>query len=139
LRERGITLLGVVLAIVSAGACGGSRTPAEAVDPRVGRRVHITGCENGELKTPLVNLWSSAARTSVVGKLSGDGRAEQGFGCQGAVVIIRAVDGTALQVETVSGDQVGWVSDRFIGRTFDTTRCTELFGYSATAARKCAP
>ena len=118
---------------------GASSTGARvASDPRVGRRVHITGCENGELKLRLVNLWNTANRSAVVGKLSGDGQAEQGFACQGAVVIIREVIGTMYQVESIAGDQTGWVSEQFIGRTFDTALCESIFGYSPGAARKCA-
>jgi hypothetical protein len=119
-------------------ACGGAPAgPAETRDPRIGHRVHITGCDNGELKVRMVNLWNTAARSAVVGTLSGDGQAALGFGCQGAVVIVRDVVGTALKVETVAGDQVGWVSEQFIGRRFDTSRCAEIFGYSAAARRKC--
>jgi len=109
-----------------------------AADPRIGRRVHITGCENGELVVPVVNLWDSPARTRVVGKLSGDGRADQGLRCQGAVVIIRDVRDTLYQVESVVGDQIGWVTEPFIGRTFDTASCESFFSDSPAAARKCS-
>ena len=107
-------------------------------DPRIGRRVHITGCENGQLVVPVVNLWDSPARTSVIGKLSGDGRADQGLSCQGAVVIIRDVRDDVYQVESVVGDQIGWVTEPFIGRTFDTSTCDAFFSDAPEAAQKCA-
>jgi hypothetical protein len=57
----------------------------------------------------------------VIGKLSGDGRADQGLSCQGAVVIIRDAamhDGRKLnRVEAVVGDQAGRLTEPFLGRT----------------------
>ena len=149
MRARHLVTYAAALTAVLVAACsspapsretGGtpSTTATAARDPRVGRRVHITGCENGELKARLVNLWNTANRSAVVGKLSGDGQESQGFGCQGTVVIIREVIGTMYQVESVAGDQTGWVSEQFIGRTFDTAMCESVFGYSPGAARKCA-
>lgn len=86
-------------------------------DPRIGTRVHITGCENGELVVPIVNLWNSPERTRVIGKLSGDGRADQGRECQGSIVVIRDVRGRLFEVETTVGDyQRGWITEPFIGR-----------------------
>ena len=136
----------VVLILTACGPPAASRDPGgtsssgsrPASDPRVGRRVHITGCENGQLKVRLVNLWNTANRSAVVGKLSGDGQEALGFGCQGTVVIVREVIGDMYQVESVAGDQTGWVSQQFIGRTFDTAMCESVFGYSPAAARKCA-
>jgi hypothetical protein len=124
-------------AALSASTCAAPSAPPETADSRIGQRVHITGCENGELKVPMVNLWNTAARSAVIGRLSGDGQEALGFACQGAVVVVRDVVGTALQVETVTGSQVGWVSEQFIGQRFDTTRCAEIFGYSANALRTC--
>ena len=124
------------------GARGtGNTSPPHQTDPRIGRRVHITGCENGELSVPVVNLWNTAQRTSVIGKVSGDGREDRGLRCQGSVVIIRdvaTVEGREMyQVETVVGDQIGWVSAPFIGRTFDTSTCHSFFADAPNAARKC--
>lgn len=83
----------------------------QATDPRVGTRVHVTGCEHGELVVPLVNLWDSPARRKVVGQVSGAGSP-----CEGAVVIIRNVSGDSLEVETTEGDpQRGWITSGFIG------------------------
>ncbi len=89
----------------------------------IGDKIHITGCENGVLQIPVVNMWSKPggilAGAKVVGQLSGDGRADQGLKCQGAVVIIKdkqVVSGrTHYRVETIYG-KVGWVTDSFIGR-----------------------
>ncbi|MEE8190159.1 MAG: hypothetical protein V3T79_01025 [Candidatus Scalindua sediminis] len=51
---------------------------AEAWEVKSGDLFHITGCENGELFVPIVNMWSKpgglVAGAKVVGKLSGNGR-----------------------------------------------------------------
>ena len=56
--------------------------PVAALDIKVGDRFHITGCENGELMVPVVNMWDRPggqfAGGKVVGKLSGNGREDQG-------------------------------------------------------------
>jgi hypothetical protein len=109
-------------------------------------RIHVTGCENGELVVPIVNLWSKPggvrAGATVVGKVSGDGRADQGLRCQGSVVIVReqqTVSGRDfVKVETVVGDQVGWITDSFVGRKFDTSQCASFFRSDPVAAQKCA-
>ncbi len=70
---------------------------------------HITGYENGELVTPIVNLWSKpgglVSGAKVIGKLSGDGRADQGLKGQGSVVKlleIKKVNGRIfLKIKTV--------------------------------------
>jgi hypothetical protein len=85
-------------------------------DPMIGTRRHITGCENGKVVVPVVNLWNSPSRTRVVGTLSGEGGPD---GCQGAVVVIRAVRGNFYEVEAVAGRQAGWVTEPFVGRLVD--------------------
>jgi hypothetical protein len=86
------------------------------------RRVHITGCEGGELVVPVVKLWDSPAKTRVLGQLSGDGREDQGLRCQGSVVVIHKTDGEMFEVEAVIGGQRGWVSALFIGRDAPNAR-----------------
>ena len=89
----------------------------------VGEKFHITGCENGELMVPVVNLWSKPGGiingAKVIGKLSGDGRPELGLKCQGSIVElleIKQVDGkTYLKIKTIYSD-VGWVTDLFLGK-----------------------
>jgi len=137
--------LTTVMCALTLVACGTSTPSTEEGssssaknDPRIGRRVHITGCEKGALVVPVVNLWDSPKRTRAVGKLSGDGRADRGLSCQGAVVIIRDVQGELYQVESVIGDQIGWVTEPFIGRTFDTSMCQSFFSESPAAAQKCS-
>ena len=107
----------------------------------IGDRVHISGCDFGVLKAPVVDLWDSAERTRVVGEVSGDGPADQGLRCLGAVVIIRSVDSNQptpmYEVEAVAGNQRGWLSDLFIGPTFDISLCGSFFSHSSAAAGKC--
>ena len=114
---------------------------AMAQTASIGDRIHISGCDFGDLKVPMVDLWDSAERFRVVGELAGDGRADQGLRCMGAVVIIRSVDSdqptTMYEVETVVGDQRGWVSARFIGPRLDISLCGALFSSSSAAAGKC--
>ncbi|OIN94855.1 MAG: hypothetical protein AUJ48_04340 [Deltaproteobacteria bacterium CG1_02_45_11] len=63
---------------------------ANEVDLKPGDLFHITGYENGELVAPIVNLWDKpgglGAGAKVIGKLSGDGREDQGLKGQGSVV-----------------------------------------------------
>jgi hypothetical protein len=94
------------------------RSPTVSVppDPLLGTRRHITGCENGKLVVPVVNLWDSPSRSRVIGKVSGEGGPD---GCQGAVVVIRGVRGGLYEVEAVEGRQAGWVTEPFIGRLAD--------------------
>ena len=93
-------------------------SPVLAID--IGKKYHITGCENGQLMVPVVNMWSKpggiAAGARVVGKLSGDGRADQGLQCQGAVVEILDIQGHFIQIQSVVNGNVGWVTKPFIGR-----------------------
>ncbi len=99
-------------------------------------RHHITGCnEAGELEVPVVNVWrepGGVSRTNrAVGKLSGNGRADQGLSCQGAVVVVlesRQVEGrTFYHVASIVRGDDGWVSDSFIGREFDPMSCSKHF------------
>ena len=115
--------------------------PSSVQTAPVGNRVHISGCDFGDLKVPVVDLWESAQRTRVVGEVAGDGPADQGLRCLGAVVIVRSVDAnqpnTMYEVETVVGNQRGWVSELFIGPTFDISLCGSFFSNSSAAAGKC--
>lgn len=98
--------------------------PVAASDIKVGDRFHITGCENGELMVPVVNMWDKPGGliegAKVVGKLSGDGREDQGLKCQGAIVElleIKNVDGRIfLKIKSVVNSKVGWITDSFVGR-----------------------
>jgi hypothetical protein len=125
----------------AASSAPANPSPSPEQIPPVGDRVHISGCDFGELTDPAVDLWDSADRTRVVGQLSGDGGADQGLRCLGAVVIIRSVDSgqptTMYEVETVVGNQRGWVSELFIGPTIDVSLCGALFSNSSAAAGKC--
>ncbi len=112
-----------------------------ALAQQVGDRVHITGCENGELVLPVVNLWDSPSMTRILGQVSGDGRADQGLKCQGAVVIVREVrqarGRTFVRVETVVESQIGWVTSLFIGRKFDVANCATHFAGYPEYIEKC--
>ena len=97
----------------------------------VGTLFHITGCERGELVVPVVNMWDSAQMARIVGRLSGDGRPDQGLRCQGSVVKVLARGSrsgrTLLQIESVVNGQVGWITDSFVGRAFPRSKCREFF------------
>lgn len=113
-----------------------------AVEPSpIGDRVHVSGCNFGVLEVPVIDLWNNPERTRVVGEVSGDGPAELGRRCLGAVVIIRSVDADQptpmYEVETVVGRERGWLSERFIGPTFDISLCGAFFSHSSSAAGKC--
>ena len=113
---------------------------------KTGDRFHITGCENDELMVGVVNLWSKpggiAVGANVVGQLSGDGRADQGLKCQGTVVIAKEIQNVKgrvfIKVETIIGSQEGWITDSFIGRKFDKSKCAKFFVGNADANRKCS-
>jgi hypothetical protein len=115
--------------------------PLTAQTPAQGDRVHISGCDFGDLKAPVVNLWDTAERTRVVGEVSGDGAADRGLRCLGAVVIIRSVDSERptpmYEIEAVVGNQRGWLSELFIGPIFDISLCGAFFSHSSAAAGKC--
>lgn len=97
---------------------------ADASGVKVGDKIHITGCENGQLMLPVINMWSKpggiASGATVVGKLSGDGRADQGLKCQGSVVKVIEVKKTGgrvfLKVQSVVNSKTGWITDSFVGR-----------------------
>ena len=108
--------LALVLATPAAG------TSARAA--KVGDRVHITGC--GKQFRPLVKLWAdrNGGLGRAIGEVSGTGKADR---CAGAVVIVREIrhrGATAEQaamapliqyrVETVVGDQAGWLAEAYI-------------------------
>ena len=80
-----------------------------ALEIKPGDLFHITGCENGELVVPIVNMWSEpggiGAGAKVVGKLSGDGRADQGLECQGAMVEL--LEKTKYQRQNILESKVG--------------------------------
>lgn len=115
--------------------------PAAVETAPIGNRVYISGCDFGVLKVPVVDLWDSPERARVVGEVSGDGPAELDRRCLGAVVIIRSVDvdlpTPMYEVETVVGRERGWLSERFIGPTFDISLCGAFFSHSSAAAGKC--
>jgi hypothetical protein len=132
------------LAPATPGAASSAPTtpsPATVQTAPIGDRVHISGCDFGVLRVPVVDLWDSAERTRVVGEVSGDGPADRGLRCLGAVVIIRSVDADQptpmYEVEAVAGSQRGWLSELFIGPTFDISLCGAFFSHSSAAAGKC--
>jgi hypothetical protein len=90
---------------------------ALAVD--IGSTYHITGCTDGELLMPVVYMWSQPGRllwrSRVIGKLSGDGRADQGLKCQGSIVKVLDIKVKYVKVKSLDG-KVGWVRNFFIGR-----------------------
>ena len=97
---------------------------AAALEIMVGDLFHVTGCENGELVVPVINMWSKpggiGAGARVVGKLSGDGRGDQKSKCQGAIVElleITNVNGRVfLKVKPVVNSESGWITDSFVGK-----------------------
>ena len=111
-----------------------------------GELFHITGCENGRTDRPIVsevNLWFNpqVGMGRVVGQLSGDGRADQGLRCQGAIV--RLQDSydykgrIALKVESIVNGQVGWLLDSFVGKAVSPERCRALVAGDAAALQRC--
>ena len=113
---------------------------------QTGDRFHITGCENGELMSGVVNLWSKpggiVAGAKVVGKLSGDGRVDQGLKCQGSVVVTKEIQNVKgqefIKVETIIGSQEGWITDSFSGKKFDKSKCAKFFAGDVDAIKKCS-
>ena len=108
---------------------------------RTGEAFHVTGCENGRLELPTVNLWATPDFTEVVGRLSGDGRADQGLSCQGAVVVLRDVvernGRQILQVQSVVNGTTGWFTDSFVGKPFPPGQCAAFFASDPSAAARC--
>jgi hypothetical protein len=111
---------------------------SHAWTPKAGDIFHVTGCENGELVVPIVYLWSkpggAANGARVVGQLSGDGRRDKGLRCQGSVVgvvqIMRMSGRTFIKVYSVVNSKVGWITDSFVGRKFDKSKCKTFFNNS---------
>lgn len=96
-------------------------SPVMALDVKVGDRFHITGCENGELLVPVVNMWSKPNNAAdIIGILSGDGREDKGLKCQGAIVElleITKVNGrNFLKIKSVVNLKEGWITDSFVGK-----------------------
>ena len=105
-----------------------------AQDLEIGDRFHVDGCENGELVIPVVHLWSQptiAMGGRPIATLSGQGRADGVGRCQGAVVAaldVRTIAGrTHIKVESVVNGTIGWITDSFVGKKFDTDQCREHF------------
>jgi hypothetical protein len=85
----------------------------------VGKKYHITGCENGTLYVPVVHMWDKPCGggcAKVIGKLSGDGREDLGLKCQGAVVEVLQKKGNWIKIKSVINHKEGWVQKVFIGR-----------------------
>jgi len=101
-----------------------------ASEVKPGDSFHVTGCENGKLLLPIVNMWSKpggiGAGAKVIGKLSGDGRADQGLKCQGTVVKLlkrKSINGRAFfKIKSVVNSKVGWIADSFVGRKTKTRK-----------------
>ncbi len=109
---------------------------------QVGDRFHVTGCDNGALLVPLVNLWSrpiSSPDARPIATLSGRGRVDGAGRCQGAVVAaldIRTIRGrTHIKIESVVNGTIGWITDSFVGKKFDKNRCREHFDGKAQVER----
>lgn len=85
----------------------------------VGKKYHITGCENGTLYVPIVNMWSKPCPppcSRVTGRLSGDGREDKGLKCQGAIIEVLQTYGNWIKVKSVVNNSEGWIQNEFIGR-----------------------
>ena len=114
MRSQRATLVLCITALATV-----AESSAEARTPKADELFHVTGCENGDLVVPAVNLWdrpgglSAGARPN--GKLSGDGRKDRGLKCQGAVVLtkeIKTMSGRVwVKVVTLIGGRVGWFTD----------------------------
>lgn len=112
------------------------------IEPKAGDRFHIAGCENGELLVPVVNLWSQPTftpRARVIGQMSGGRIGATVDRCLGSVVAaleIRVIDDrTHIKIKTIVGGTTGWITDSFVGKKFDTTRCREHFTESEHVRR----
>ncbi len=142
---RRLPAASLILTVLLAG-CGGGDQAAPEVDlfaPDMPRH-HITGCnEAGELEVATVNVWLEPGGVSntnrPVGKLSGDGREDLGLKCQGSVVVVvqsqQAEGRTFYRVASVVRGDDGWVSESFIGRQMEVSRCAEHFSDRAQLAR----
>jgi hypothetical protein len=111
---------------------------SEALDLKRGDLFHITGCESGKLLVPIVDIWDkpggSVEGAKVIGKLSGDGRVDRGLKCQGSVVSmidIAIIRGQIfIKIQSVVHLSEGWVTDSFVGRKFDWTKCEAHYSKS---------
>ncbi len=94
--------------------------PVVALGVEIGDRFHVTGCKDGELLVPIVNLWSEPDGGIVIGKLSGHGRADQGLKCQGSVVKLLEIkivnNKVYLKIIAIVNPTIGWITDSFVGR-----------------------
>ena len=83
--------------------------------PQIGDRVHLTGCENGELLLVQIILWDTPQLSIPVGILRGTGPDDP---CVGELVIIKDIvtldEVPRYKVEAVEGGATGWVTDSFI-------------------------
>lgn len=108
---------------------------SEAKELKVGDLFHITGCENKQLMVPVVSMWDKPGGqlegARVVGKLSGNGRRDQGLKCQGAIVRLlekENINGRVfLRIKSIVNSSVGWITDSFIGKKFSKRKCEKHF------------
>jgi len=101
----------------------------------VGDLFHITGCDEGDLILPTVGLWDRPggldSGAEVIERLPGDGEADEGFRCRGALV--RLVDVSVLhgltyvKVRSVVNSTEGWVTKPYVGEKFDPSDCRSHF------------
>jgi len=105
---------------------------------------YVTGCENGELMVPLVNVWLLPGGISpgnrVIGKVSGAGRGKNK--CKGSIVrklTERNVNGrTWIRIDTVVGDyKAGWFTDSFVGKGYKRKNCKKDFKGYPVALKRC--
>lgn len=109
--------------------------PASSSEISIKELFHVTGCENGTLVVPIVNMWSApgglSSGATVVGKLSGDGNPSQGLKCQGAIVRaveVKNVNGrTFIKVKSIVNSGEGWITDSFVGNKFPKSKCKQAF------------
>ena len=114
-------------------------TSADAWEPTVGDLFHVTGCENGTLLVPVVNMWNKpgglAAGAKVIGKLSGDGRKDLGLQCQGSIVKVlkvKRVSGrTFLKIKSVVNSKIGWIMSGVACVTLSPQSISQLTCYYA--------
>ena len=90
---------------------------AVAID--IGSSYYITGCYEGELIIPMVNLWSASdggvEGATIVGRVSGGNEKNLESHCKGAIVkVLDIYDEFMIKVQSING-KVGWVASGFIG------------------------
>ncbi len=96
----------------------------EAAEVKKGDVFHITGCENGVLELPIINIWTQpggiANGARIAGKLSASGRVDKGLKCEGAVVkvldTVKMGGREYIQIQSVVNSKVGWITDSFVGK-----------------------